>query len=507
MTRNSLLSLLAVVLLVGCGTTHTETLDSSLSYAYRDASSSLSVADALVKEDVESDTLGLARDLLKLTRKRQNERPDHEQYAAYAEVKEMAEDVLRKKVQTRLAETKTELTDLREEVSKLSGDREGSVSDVRNRLEALTNRLDEQNETLQTLRSRLQASHEKIGRMSSNLEENRRALRELRGRLTETREALSELRSENKEIAELVEERVGEADVRRENGQVFISFQERILFESGHADLTESSRRSLDTLVSVLKKFSDRPVRVYGHTDTSPVTAASGYDSNWSLSGQRAINVLKYLAYGHEVDKKRLAAVGFADRRPLVENSSSDSRARNRRVEVVMLPKDRTIVRADTPGLEDQNSELLEEFSGSIRERNLRTDQGSVYVNLTDRLGFPSARATLDEQSRSVLDKIAPVLESTDRPIRIQGHTDDLPMAEGSAYESNWELSMARAISVVEYLVENYDLEHREIGAVGMGEFHPLDPGDGEEVRGRNRRVEVLMLPRRIESTSLNLPE
>lgn len=505
--RNCILSFLAVFLLVGCGSARTERLNSSLDYAYSDARTTLALTDSLAGEEASSDTLVLAWDLLKLTHKRQQSQPDPEQYEGYAEVQEMARAVLERTVLKQMQENQSNLRELREDLSRLTGDRDGSIATLRNRMNSLRNRVEDQRERLETLRSRLRASNEKIARMSSTLEENRRTLGKLRGRLEDARKKLSELRSENKKIADLVEERVGRADVRREHGQVFISFQEKILFDSGQADLTESSQRSLDRLAPVLKKFPDRPVRVYGHTDTSPTSANSRYDSNWSLSGQRAINVLKYLAYGRGVTRERLAAVGFADRRPLVSNASRDSRTRNRRVEVVMLPRDRTIVRADTPGLKDQNSKLLEEFSGPIRDRNLRTDQGSVYVNLTDRLSFPSARAILDEESRSVLDKIGPVLESTARPIRVQGHTDDLPMADGSVYESNWELSMARSISVVEYLIEHYDLDSRELGAVGMGQFHPLETGEDEEVRARNRRVEILMLPRMIESTSLDLLE
>lgn len=480
-------------------------MNSHLEYAYSDASSSLSLAESLAGKNVASDTLTLARDLLETTRQRQREQPRHEQFEGYAEVQEMARGVLEGSIRERVARNRRELRSLRAEVSELADDQ--ALSSVKKKLKSLRNQVEDQYERLETLRSRLRASNEKIARMSSDLEKNRRMLRTLSGRLKETREELSELHAENKKIASLVEERVRKADVRRERGQVFISFREAILFNPGRAHLSESSRRSLDRLAPVLKKFSDRPIRIYGHTDTSPVSEASEYDSNWSLSGQRAINVLKYLAYGRDVDKRRLAAVGFADRRPLVENTSSDSRSRNRRVEVVMLPKDRTIVRADTTGLEDENSKLLDEFSGSIREKNLGTDKGSVYVNLTDRLSFPSAGATLDREAKSALDQLGPILESTSRPIRIQGHTDDLPMADGSAYESNWELSMARAISVVEYLVDHFDLEDHVIGAVGMGQFHPFATGGGEDIRARNRRVEVLMLPRRIESTSLDLPE
>jgi len=76
-----------------------------------------------------------------------------------------------------------------------------------------------------------------------------------------------------------------------------------------------------------------------------------------------------------------------------------------------------------------------------------------------------------------------------DNQIRIEGHTDDLPI-HNSVFPSNWELSSARAISVLRYFIQK-GIEPQRLAAVGYGEYHPLVPNTSPENRARNRRVEI----------------
>jgi chemotaxis protein MotB len=91
-----------------------------------------------------------------------------------------------------------------------------------------------------------------------------------------------------------------------------------------------------------------------------------------------------------------------------------------------------------------------------------------------------------------VLDKLAEVLKPFPNPIRVEGHTDDRPIRT-TAFPSNWELSAARAASVVhQFMRQGVDPLRLEI--VGFGEFHPRQPNDSSEGRNANRRVVVLVL-------------
>jgi chemotaxis protein MotB len=74
--------------------------------------------------------------------------------------------------------------------------------------------------------------------------------------------------------------------------------------------------------------------------------------------------------------------------------------------------------------------------------------------------------------------------------LRVDGHTDKDPIARGGRYADNWELSQARALSVIRYLVERENVPPARLAAAGFGEFQPLNTGDSPEALARNRRIE-----------------
>ncbi len=78
----------------------------------------------------------------------------------------------------------------------------------------------------------------------------------------------------------------------------------------------------------------------------------------------------------------------------------------------------------------------------------------------------------------------------------MDGHTDDVPLSGSGQYADNWELSQARALSVVHYLVEEQSFPPERLAAAGFGEHQPLDPGDSAEARARNRRIELKLTER-----------
>jgi chemotaxis protein MotB len=123
----------------------------------------------------------------------------------------------------------------------------------------------------------------------------------------------------------------------------------------------------------------------------------------------------------------------------------------------------------------------------SVRRENMWLE---IEIN-TDIL-FPSGAAGFTPAAMPVLDKLAEVLKPFSNPIRVEGHTDDRPIRT-SAFPSNWELSAARAASVVhEFTKVGIDPLRLEI--VGFGEFHPRQSNDTTEGRNANRRVAILVL-------------
>jgi chemotaxis protein MotB len=116
---------------------------------------------------------------------------------------------------------------------------------------------------------------------------------------------------------------------------------------------------------------------------------------------------------------------------------------------------------------------------------------------------FDSGAAVLRPEGRAELDKLAAALTDLDKQIpseinwvlRVDGHTDTRPLGPTSPYKSNWELSAARAISVVQYLISK-GISPQRLVAAGFGEFQPIDPGTTEEAFSRNRRIELKLTER-----------
>ena len=122
----------------------------------------------------------------------------------------------------------------------------------------------------------------------------------------------------------------------------------------------------------------------------------------------------------------------------------------------------------------------------------VRRDKLWVEVEINTDILFPSGSGGFSEPAVPVMDKLAEVLKPFPNPIRVEGHTDDRPI-HTTAFPSNWELSAARAASVVhEFTKAGVDPLRLEI--VGFGEFHPIHPNDSVEGRNANRRVSILIL-------------
>lgn len=112
-------------------------------------------------------------------------------------------------------------------------------------------------------------------------------------------------------------------------------------------------------------------------------------------------------------------------------------------------------------------------------------------LRIDDNLLFDSARAELTEQGRSVISQLLPLLDSVEGGISVEGHTDSLPISN-ERFPSNWELSSARAISVVRFLQEQ-GLPQERMRAIGYAETRPLQSNDTFKGRAANRRVELLL--------------
>lgn len=122
-----------------------------------------------------------------------------------------------------------------------------------------------------------------------------------------------------------------------------------------------------------------------------------------------------------------------------------------------------------------------------------REDRGLVVSIVSDQVLFEPGSADLRPEGRAVLDGLAEALVALPNPIAIEGHTDDVPISN-ARFPSNWELSTARATSVLQYLLGSYAFPPARLTASGYGEQHPVADNADPAGRSRNRRVDIAVL-------------
>lgn len=126
--------------------------------------------------------------------------------------------------------------------------------------------------------------------------------------------------------------------LRHDTVGVRITLAASTFFPSGTAKLRRPALGALDKIAKLLKGAPNKIV-IEGHTDDTPVNGG-GFESNWELGSVRATSVVRYLIKVHGFDPARLSAVSYAETRPLVPNSSEENRAKNRRIEILIVNND-----------------------------------------------------------------------------------------------------------------------------------------------------------------------
>ncbi len=135
---------------------------------------------------------------------------------------------------------------------------------------------------------------------------------------------------------------------------------------------------------------------------------------------------------------------------------------------------------------------LFEEKGKGMRMEVSVTTEG-VKVAFTGDVLFKPGKAAIEKDMYPILDELGKAIEETKRPVRIEGHTDNVPI-HTKRFPSNWELSVARAVNVLKYLVAKGYVAPEDISAVGYGPYRPIASNDTPEGRARNRRIDVIFL-------------
>jgi chemotaxis protein MotB len=231
-------------------------------------------------------------------------------------------------VKAELSSTRAQKESLDKETQELKrklDDLESTLAARNTELEALR----QQNLELMNARNNLMAEVEDLQARTGQLTEAKnKEIEKLKG----TYDSLvSELKDEIKK---------GEIKVTQVLDRLSVNMVEKILFDSGSADLKPEGLKVLERLGGVLKKVKDKQIRVEGHTDNVPIGGklAEKFPTNWELSAVRATNVVKFLTERVGVDPKLMMAAAYSMNRPVASNDTKDGRAQNRRIEIALIP-------------------------------------------------------------------------------------------------------------------------------------------------------------------------
>jgi chemotaxis protein MotB len=212
----------------------------------------------------------------------------------------------------------------------------------------------------------LEANSSKV--LAENAQQNRNLLKELEAKkkaLAEERQRLEQLQKDldfrakrindleqmvvaNEEKMNALKNKLSDAlinfegrglSVEQRNGKVYVSMENKLLFKSGSWAVGTEGRAAVNELGKVLADNPDIAVLIEGHTDNDPYNGSGPLNDNWDLSTKRATEVLKLLLNNQEIEPERLTAAGRGEFAPIAPNTTTQGKAKNRRIEVVLTPK------------------------------------------------------------------------------------------------------------------------------------------------------------------------
>ncbi|HLT35169.1 MAG TPA: OmpA family protein [Enhygromyxa sp.] len=227
----------------------------------------------------------------------------------------------------------TELEAELETAKQAAGDREADTAQVAKQTAELT------------------AANSKIEELEAELEEQQQKLTELEstkgaleGELEQKKAALDAVKTLQDALSKSLVEEIETGDIRvsQRNGLLVVDVADSVLFAIGEAELSERGQKVLTTLAESLKELPKNTVfQVGGHTDNQPIKSEevkAKFPTNWELSAARATNVVRFLEETAKIPGKRLVAAGFSEFRPVASNKKPAGRAKNRRIEIALLP-------------------------------------------------------------------------------------------------------------------------------------------------------------------------
>jgi chemotaxis protein MotB len=313
-------------------------------------------------------------------------------------------------------------------------------------------------------------------RLEMELAETRDALATARQALADTEKALSDLRTRS------------EKETGEQKNRILSLEREVIDLKAKYIDdmeVAEAKQSELSKSIQVLEQESSEESRILL---AQLQELRDKYDRDLRAKNTE-MDVLKAEHRG-EVE----ALNNQLDQMLQIHNASVDELQRKiRELETVAAERKKSVdlLSSQADQLEQQLKEEIEK--GEIRLKRFKT---KTIINIDNSICFDSGSAVLKRDVKKSLRKIAETLQNfPEHDVQIEGHTDNVPI-HTERFPSNWELSSARALAVLQFINGMHILAPERLSAAGYGEYHPIAPNDSGENRRLNRRVDIVILPK-----------
>jgi len=240
---------------------------------------------------------------------------------------------LQQKYSDLISENKSRTEKLDCDVAGLSKDKETLTAENKKLAEILNAKSDELSRELAEVRQR-----------SSELEDEHNRLKDetVNLRKTKAEEAQKTSRTYEEMLEKMkIEISQGQVTISELKGKLTVNLVDAVLFDSGKSEVKPAGLVVLQKVIDILKTVKDKAIRIEGHTDNVQISGSLSkkYPSNWELSSARAINVTRYLQQ-QGIDPSVLSAVAYGEYHPVAGNNSDEGKAKNRRIEIILVPKD-----------------------------------------------------------------------------------------------------------------------------------------------------------------------
>ena len=237
---------------------------------------------------------------------------EHTKAMQSAEARYNALDAENTRLKSDLAEVGKRNEQLKGDLTLKSGELGKTIAELRQRVGALES---DNTRLTQELTEAQKAREEKVREVSSTYEQ---LMAKMKGEIDKGQVTISELK-----------------------GKLTLNMVEAILFDSGKAEVKPEGLVVLGKVIEVLKPVTGKSIRIEGHSDNQSIVGAltQRYPTNWELSAARAINIARYLQK-QGVDPANLSSAAFGEFKPVADNATPEGRAKNRRIEIVLVPKE-----------------------------------------------------------------------------------------------------------------------------------------------------------------------